>query len=67
MSHYGAMAAPLTELVKKNAFVWSDEATTAFQDLKKAVTQPRVLRLLDFSKEFTTECNAYGKGRGLCL
>ncbi|KAF5450607.1 hypothetical protein F2P56_030941, partial [Juglans regia] len=49
---YGSIAAPLTNLLKQDAFHWENEATTAFADLKKAVTNPPVLALPDFSKPF---------------
>lgn len=55
---YGSLAAPLTELLKKEAFHWPSSAQLAFEQLKSAVTQPPVLRLPDFSKEFTVECDA---------
>jgi hypothetical protein len=43
---YGIIAAPLTALLKKNAFHWTLVATEAFLNLKKAVTSLPVLRLL---------------------
>jgi hypothetical protein len=64
---YGIIAAPLTALLKKNAFHWTLVATEAFLNLKKAVTSPPVLRLLDFSKTFTIECDACGTGLGAIL
>jgi hypothetical protein len=64
---YGSLAAPLTELLKKNAFTWTDAATAAFNRLKTAVTTPPVLRLLDFTKTFTIECDASGTGLGAVL
>ncbi|XP_040988915.1 uncharacterized protein LOC121236530 [Juglans microcarpa x Juglans regia] len=67
IKNYGSIAAPLTLLLKKNSFVWSLEAERAFQELKYAVASPLVLRLLDFSKEFTIECDASGVGLGAVL
>lgn len=57
---YGQSAAPLTQLLKKNSFSWSEEATTAFQQLKEVATQPPVLALPNFSKLFTIKCDASG-------
>lgn len=35
--NYGVIAAPFTDLLKNNAFEWSDKATRAFEKLKKAI------------------------------
>lgn len=64
IKNYGSIAAPLTMLLKKKSFVWSVEAKEASKHLKVAVAKPPVLRLLDFSKEFTIECDALGVGLG---
>jgi hypothetical protein len=63
----GALAAPLTTLLKKNAFVWTPVATEAFTQLKVVVTSPPVLRLPDFTKDFVIECDANGLGLGAIL
>lgn len=47
--HYGIIASPLTDLLKRNAFEWDDMATKAFMALKGAETQPPILKLSDFS------------------
>jgi hypothetical protein len=64
---YGIIAAPLTKLLKKNAFQWTALATEAFNQLKQAVISPPVLRLPDFTKPFTIECDACGSGIGAVL
>lgn len=38
--HFGIVAAPLIDLLKKNAFEWGDKATKAFVALKEAITKP---------------------------
>jgi hypothetical protein len=67
IKHYGAIAAPLTAMLKKNAFVWTCEAKEAFQALRMAVTQAPVLALPNFSQTFIIECDASGFGIGAVL
>jgi hypothetical protein len=56
--NYGAIAAPLTALLKKEGFTWDDVAAAAFSTLKAAVTSAPVLAMPDFAKLFTIECDA---------
>ncbi|XP_039851281.1 uncharacterized protein LOC120709676 [Panicum virgatum] len=64
---YGAIAAPLTALLRKEGFQWSAEATTAFEALKTAVTSTLVLCLPDFDQPFVVECDASTHGFGAVL
>ncbi|KAK8942856.1 hypothetical protein KSP39_PZI008724 [Platanthera zijinensis] len=64
---YGGMARPLTDLLKDKSFRWTEEAATAFQHLKLAVSQPPVLRLPDFHAPFTVETDAADAGIGAVL
>lgn len=41
--HYASLASLLTDLLCKNAFVWTMEATTAFEALKIVLTTTLVL------------------------
>ena len=64
---FGNLAAPLTQLLKKEAFIWTDAATTAFHALKEALSTAPVLHLPDFSKPFQVDCDASGSGFGAVL
>ncbi|XP_059456434.1 uncharacterized protein LOC132186472 [Corylus avellana] len=64
---YGSIAAPLTAMLKKNAFTWNEVAKEAFQSLKTAVTHAPVLALPNFAQPFVIECDASGVGIGAVL
>nr|GEU76829.1 retrotransposon-related protein [Tanacetum cinerariifolium] len=61
---YGNISKPLTELTKKDGFLWCSEAQSAFENLKKIMASALVLALLNFSQPFEIECDASGRGIG---
>ncbi|MCH83560.1 hypothetical protein A2U01_0004386, partial [Trifolium medium] len=64
---YGKLAKPLTELTKKDNFMWGSEAAEAFQVMKKIMSSPPVLTLPNFELPFEVECDAAGRGLGAVL
>jgi hypothetical protein len=68
VKHFGIIAKPLTELLKKgHIFQWTSIHENAFQLLKQALTSTPVLQLPDFSQQFVIETNASAKGVGAVL
>jgi hypothetical protein len=59
---YGDIAAPHTQLLKRNTFCWTSTTTIEFEALKETLTIAPVLQLPDFDKAFIVDCNASGSG-----
>jgi len=64
---FGITARPLYDLLKKGTFHWNPAASTAFEELKVAITSAPVLALPNFSKSFVVETDASGGGIGAVL
>ena len=64
VSGYSRHATPLTNLMKKGAFLWTLEAQECFDKFKELMTSCPVLALLDFRKPFELHCDASGEGVG---
>jgi len=64
---FGTIAAPLTQLLRKEGFSWTDDATTAFRALQVALSTAPVLQLPDYTKPFMVDSDASGTGFGAVL
>ncbi|XP_047979104.1 uncharacterized protein LOC125221023 [Salvia hispanica] len=67
IAHYAMIAAPLTELLKKDSFTWTSVADDSFTALKAAMISAHVLQLPDFSRTFCVETDASDFGIGAVL
>jgi hypothetical protein len=61
------VARPLTQLLKKEAFVWNTDAEQAFITLKQALVEGLALQLPNFDDAFIFNCDAFGTGFGAVL
>jgi hypothetical protein len=64
---FSQLCAPLTNLTKKEAFKWSEEAQATMEKMKKVMSTCPDLSLSDFGLPFTLECDASGEGIGAIL
>ncbi|XP_075086130.1 putative mitochondrial protein AtMg00860 [Nicotiana tabacum] len=64
---YGILSKPLTDLLKKDGFRWSEEAISSFEQLKKILITAPVLALPDFSSTFVVKTDACDVGIGAVL
>lgn len=64
---FGKIARPLTDMLKRDNFTWTDKLISAFETFKQSLISALVLVLLDFSKTFVVETDASGKGIGAVL
>jgi len=66
--HFADVVAPLNALRKKGVkFKWDTPQQDAFHMLKKLISQPPVLRMADFSKQFILLTDASGVALGAVL
>jgi hypothetical protein len=68
VKHFGVIARPLTDLLKKNSlFIWTTDHDVVFQTLQSALIEAPVLALPDFTKPFIIETDAFDYGVGVVL
>jgi hypothetical protein len=67
VKNYGKIVAPLTTLLKRNAFNWNLPADKSFHALKEDMCTTPFLALPNFKKAFSLECDASKKGIGVVL
>jgi hypothetical protein len=58
VKEFSQLCAPLTNLTKKGAFQWSEEAQFTFDKMKKVMIACPILALPNFGQPFTLECDA---------
>jgi hypothetical protein len=63
-SHLGA---PLTDITKKGAFIWTEKSQEAFDHMKEVMGISLVLALPDFTLPFVLECDTSDEGIGAVL
>jgi hypothetical protein len=64
---YDSNATPLTDMLKKIAWQWSEESETLFEDLKQTLVNPFVLVLPGFKLPLVIECDVEGRGMGAVM
>lgn len=64
---YGEIAAPVTQLLKRESFMWSPDAAAAFESFKTALTTAPVLQLPNSAEPFILDCDASRARFGVVL
>ena len=61
------LGAPLTDLTKNGAFIWTKKSQEAFDHMKEVMGTCPMLALLDFTLPFVLECDASGGIRAILM
>ena len=64
---FSQIAAPLTDLTRKDSFKWSERAQDCFDKFKELMSTCPVLAIPNFSKPLELQCDASGEGIGVVL
>jgi hypothetical protein len=64
---FSQLGTPLTDLNKKGAFKWSEEAQATFDRMKNVVSTFPLLALPNFTQPFVLEYDTFGEGIGAVL
>ena len=67
MKGFSQFGAPLTDLMKKGAFRWTEDSQRAFDKPKEVMSTCPVLALPDFNHPFVLECDASSEDIGVVL
>ena len=68
IDHFSDVAKPLTNLTKSSVkYLWTEDAETAFQELKKRLTSAPVLRIFDPARKTRIVADASKFALGACL
>jgi hypothetical protein len=59
---FSQLVATLTDLTKKEAFKWTEEAQKTFDRMKEVMSTFPILALPDFTQPFVLECDVSGEG-----
>jgi hypothetical protein len=60
--NFSQLGAPLIDLTKHGAFIWTEKSQEAFDHMKEVMSTCPVLALPDFTLPVVLECDASGEG-----
>jgi len=64
---FSSIVTLMTEVLKGRSFKWTNQAHSAFEEIKRRLTTAPILALPTFSKIFEVECDASEVGIGAML
>ena len=67
MKGFSQLGASLTDLTKKGAFRWTEEAQVSFDQMKKVMRIFPILAVPNFSQPFLLECDTFKEGIGAIM